>query len=227
MKRVKSRWETTQRSLPVEVYLQWLEQREAVHSYDTITSTHTHTYRSVLSRPLQIWHIFKVSMKRRKTKQKNKTSEVENVMVHAPYHLAYMVECAFVKVPWSSFIQGGWFSASAGVQFGFSNVPTFERSLRILLIAPFEAPTTTTTTLTNRWRREQQSAGSHFAPSPCVIKISLSLLCQVLGVSASCRHAVSHFKPVMTILGAWADTCGYQVACCLPSDTPEIKGQSV
>lgn len=38
--RVKSRWETTQKSLPVEDYLQWLEQRKAVHSYNTITSTY-------------------------------------------------------------------------------------------------------------------------------------------------------------------------------------------
>ena len=52
----------------------------------------------------------------------------------------------------------------------------------------------------NRWGSSAESKGSHFAPSPCVIK-SLSALPSV-GVSVSCRHAVSHFKPAMTIWGA-------------------------
>lgn len=41
-------------------------------------------------------------------------------MVHAPYHLAYVVECAHVKVPWSS--NKHWFSVSAGIQFRLLNV---------------------------------------------------------------------------------------------------------
>lgn len=117
-------------------------------------------------------------------------SEVENVMVHAPYHLAYMVECAFVKVPWSSIIQGGWFSVSAGVRL---------RRIQSLQIC-WSSFTSLRgwTTLTGGIRA--QSTRSHFAPSPCVIK-SLSALPSV-GVSASCRHAVSRFKPVMTLLRA-------------------------
>lgn len=82
------------------------EKKQCIHT----TPEQAHTYRSVLFRPLQIWHI---------SKSQWETSEVENVMLHAPYHLAYMVECAPVMVPWSSIIQGGWFSVSAGIQFRF------------------------------------------------------------------------------------------------------------
>lgn len=56
---VKSRRETTRKSLPVNVYLQWLEWRKAAHSYDT-----TSKYKQVrsLSPTANLTH-FKVSMK--------------------------------------------------------------------------------------------------------------------------------------------------------------------
>lgn len=70
---MKSRWETTQKSLPVEVYLQWLEQRIAVHSYVTITSTYTQIRSLSTHCKFDTFYSFN-----------EKTSEVENVMVHAP-----------------------------------------------------------------------------------------------------------------------------------------------
>lgn len=121
-------------------------------------------------------------------------------MVHAPYHLAYVVvvECAFVKVPWSIIIQGGWFSVSAGVQFRLMNVWTAcIQSLQIYwsLIDLFQR-----LNHFNRWNSSAEHTRSHFALLPCVIKSLLAL--PRVGVSVSCRHAVSHFEPVMTILGA-------------------------
>lgn len=152
------------------IYNGWNREKQCIHS----TPEQAHTYRSVLFRTLQIWHI---------SKSQWETSEVENVMLHAPYHLAYMVECVPVMVPWSSIIQGGWFSVSAGIQFRFK------------VCRPFTA---FRTTLTGGTRA--QSTGSHFAPTTHVIK-SLSALPSV-GVSVSCRHAVSHFRPAMMIF--WA-----------------------
>lgn len=83
MKEWKAGGKTTQKSLPVEDYLQWLEQRKAVQSHNTTTSTHIQV--SSLSPTANLTHFHW------------KTSEVENVMVHAPYHLAYVVECAFCE----------------------------------------------------------------------------------------------------------------------------------
>lgn len=116
-------------------------------------------------------------------------------MVHAPYHLAYVVECAYVKVPWSSNIH--WFSVSAGIQFRFLNVwrGTHSKS-GDLVIAPltcFRGWTTVT------GGTGAQSTRSLFAPSSCY-KISLCFAkCRT---ECSCRHAVSHFKPEMMLFEA-------------------------
>lgn len=66
-----------------------------------------------------------------------------------------------------------------------------------------------------------QSTQSHFAPSPCVIKCLLALPSEHF-LQACCvpRWACNDN------FGSWAETCD-QVATCLPSDTPEIKNQSV
>lgn len=74
----KAGGKTTQKSLPVEVYLQWLGQKKAA-------VTQAHIQVSSLSPTANLTHVHW------------KTSEVENVMVHAPHRLAYVVECAFCE----------------------------------------------------------------------------------------------------------------------------------
>lgn len=114
-------------------------------------------------------------------------------MVHAPDHLAYVVvECAFVKVPWSSIIQGGWRPVETHECVDCTHSKSAD-----LLITQLTSFRGWTTLSGGTW---VQSKRSHFALLPCVIK-SLPALPSV-GVSASCRHVVSHFKPAMTILGA-------------------------
>lgn len=113
--RVKSRWETTQKSLPCwSVFT--MAGTEKGYAFIQHRNKHIRTGQ------------FSFSHCRFDTFESlnEKQVEAENVMVHAPYHLAYVVECAFMKVPWSSIIQGGWFSVSAGIQFEFLNVWTFK-----------------------------------------------------------------------------------------------------
>lgn len=163
-----------------------MEQRQAVHSYDTITSTYVQV--SSLSPTAHLTHY-----------SRRKRSEVEDVMVHAPCHLAYMVESAFVKVPWSIV----WQEADSQRASSSSTCGRHAFSLQVCWCS-LRGCTTLTGGIGAQW----------------VIK-SLSALPSA-GVSASCRHAVSHFKPAMTIWGS--DTCCEQVSCCYP---PEIKDQSV
>lgn len=108
MKAWKSRWEATQKSLPVELYLHWLEQKKAVHSYNTITSICIHT--GHFSFTHCTFDTFQ--------SLNGKTGEVENAMVHASRRRLWS-QCELAKVPWSSFKQGGRFSVSAGVRFRF------------------------------------------------------------------------------------------------------------
>lgn len=184
--RVKSRWETTQKSLPVEVYLQWLEQRKAVHSYNTITSTYVQV--SSLSPTANLTH-FEVSMK-------NKWGwECDGACTLSPrLHGGVCVCEGSLKQYYTRRLI--LFERRRPVQILECVDGTHSKSAD-LLIAPFTS-FRGWTTLTGGTKA--QSTDSHFAPSPCVIKSLYAL--PSIGVSVSCRHAVSHFKPVMTILGA-------------------------
>lgn len=204
--RVKSRWETTQKSLPVEVYLQWLEQRKAVHSYNTITSTYVQV--GSLSPTANLTR-FKVSM------EKKWGWECDGA-------------CALL---WPSLHGGEWRfpeavldkeadSQRAPASGSDSSSCGHSKSADLL---------TTSFTSFRGWPTltggiRAQSTRSLFAPSLCVIK-SLSALPSG-GVRASCRHAVSHFKPPMTILEAGLTPVVTRVRA-VYSDTPATKDQSV
>lgn len=85
---VKSRWETTQKSLPVEVYLQWLEQRGSALTQ--------HRNEHIRTGQFSFAHckfdtFFKVSMK------DECGGRCDGACTLTPS--LHGVECAFVKVP--------------------------------------------------------------------------------------------------------------------------------